>query len=193
MICKIEGCGKPVRTRGWCGAHYWRWHRHGDPLGGSTSQGEAQRFLREVVLTDERGPDDPCLIWPYAKTGKGYACMGGQDGGSRYVHRRVCEAVNGPAPTPDHEAAHGCGKGLDGCVTKTHLRWATTAENHADKLIHGTHNRGERHGIAKITEAVARQILALKGQGTQREIAAQFGVSQNIVDRIHTRETWAWL
>lgn len=193
MICKIEGCDRPVRCRGWCGRHYWRWHRHGDPLGGGINQGEALRYLREVVLTDERGPDDPCLIWPYAKTGKGYACIGDRGGESRYVHRRVCEHVHGPAPTPDHEGAHGCGRGDQGCVTKSHLRWATTAENHADKLIHDTHNRGERHGIAKITEAAARQILALKGSGTQRKIAGQFGVSQGIVARIHQRETWAWL
>jgi hypothetical protein len=31
-ICSIDNCGKPVRARGWCNTHYWRWHRHGDPL-----------------------------------------------------------------------------------------------------------------------------------------------------------------
>jgi len=32
--CSIEGCERLVKTRGWCGAHYKRWKRHGDPLGG---------------------------------------------------------------------------------------------------------------------------------------------------------------
>lgn len=27
-------CDRPVFARGWCTAHYSRWHRHGDPLGG---------------------------------------------------------------------------------------------------------------------------------------------------------------
>lgn len=34
MICKIDGCEKPVRKskdRGWCSMHYNRWWRHGDP------------------------------------------------------------------------------------------------------------------------------------------------------------------
>lgn len=32
--CSIEGCDRAVRTGGWCGRHYARWLRHGDPLGG---------------------------------------------------------------------------------------------------------------------------------------------------------------
>lgn len=29
--CSIEGCEKPVKARGWCGAHYKAWRSHGDP------------------------------------------------------------------------------------------------------------------------------------------------------------------
>ena len=29
--CKIEGCGKPARTRGWCSMHYGRVFKFGDP------------------------------------------------------------------------------------------------------------------------------------------------------------------
>lgn len=32
-ICKISDCGKPVKSRGWCPAHYRRWSLYGDPLG----------------------------------------------------------------------------------------------------------------------------------------------------------------
>ena len=31
--CAIGGCSKPAKARGWCGAHWWRWRQHGDPLG----------------------------------------------------------------------------------------------------------------------------------------------------------------
>lgn len=30
--CSIEGCDKPCKGRGWCGMHWQRWRRHGDPL-----------------------------------------------------------------------------------------------------------------------------------------------------------------
>lgn len=30
--CSIAGCGRDHYGRGWCGVHYMRWHRHGDPL-----------------------------------------------------------------------------------------------------------------------------------------------------------------
>lgn len=31
-VCKIDGCDKAVKARGWCGMHWWRWRHHGDPL-----------------------------------------------------------------------------------------------------------------------------------------------------------------
>lgn len=30
--CKIDECEKPAAQRGWCGMHYMRWIRNGDPL-----------------------------------------------------------------------------------------------------------------------------------------------------------------
>jgi hypothetical protein len=30
--CSLDECSRPLLARGWCGAHYRRWHKYGDPL-----------------------------------------------------------------------------------------------------------------------------------------------------------------
>lgn len=151
--------------------------------------GDPERFYREVALSYE---GDECLTWPYCVSASGYAMLRSA-GTTEVVSRRVCEEVNGPPPTPQHEAAHSCGKGNLGCVTKRHLSWKTPLENTADKFIHGTVLKGERNGNAKLTDDEARELLALKGKMSQREIAARFSVGQATVSRIHNRKNWVCL
>lgn len=184
-ICSIDECSKPHRAHGWCAAHYFRFRKHGDPLGGRTPIGEPYSFLENTVLSFE---GEECLIWPYGtgSTGQG---MIWRDGKKRVVSRIVCEHEYGPPPTPKHEAAHNCGKGHEGCVNRKHLRWATHIENMADQLIHGTSNRGERNGSAKLTEAQVLEIRA--ASDTQATIANRFGVSQATVSQIIKLQKWA--
>lgn len=157
--------------------------------GTSTPQGEPLRFINEVAAPYA---SDDCLTWPYSMNGKGYGKL--RFGGSKvYAHRLVCWVVHGAPPSPEHEAAHSCGKGHLGCVNPRHLEWKTRAGNHADKLIHGTDARGERNKAAKLSEAQAKQVLRLKGHQTTTEIASAFGVCRKTVERIHSRETWSWL
>jgi hypothetical protein len=155
--------------------------------------GSAWHFYREAVQTCEAGPNDPCLIWPFARDEAGYGILGRGKGRTKSVSRRICEETYGLPPTPEHETAHSCGRGNDGCVTIGHLRWATRAENMADRLIHGTSNRGARHGMAKLTEADVVQIRNLCGHHFQREIAERFGIDQSTVSDIRRRKLWAWL
>ena len=191
-LCSIPGCDKPVRvkSRGWCNAHWLRWSRYGDPVAGGVMRDTAYRYLRDVVLP--YNDKDECLFWPFNKTSDGYGRIG--IGGERVaVHRHVCEEVDGPPPTEKHEAAHSCGNGHLACVNPHHLSWKTRAENFADKLSHGTHNRGERNGYAKLTEEVVREIKALKGKMSQRDIARRFGASQQQVSKIQRGDSWSWL
>jgi hypothetical protein len=32
VLCEVSGCGRETEKRGWCGRHYQRWRKHGDPL-----------------------------------------------------------------------------------------------------------------------------------------------------------------
>jgi hypothetical protein len=77
------------------------------------------------------------------------------------------------------------------CVNPHHLRWATIAENHADKIIDGTHARGERHPMVKLTAA---DVLAIRSSDRRgRALASEFGVHEATISDIRTRKTWAWL
>lgn len=187
-LCKIEDCGKPVRTRGWCSAHYWRWHRHGDPLAGAAPRGVISGWIAENIA--KAGND--CIFWPFSKYTSGYGKL--KLGRSTVsAHRYICELFNGSAPSPDHEAAHSCGQGKNGCINPNHLRWATSVENEADKVGHGTVPIGERNGAAKLTRADILSIRSLQDVACLEDIANRFGISKSAVSLIHKRKRWAWL
>lgn len=187
-VCSIPDCGKPVRARMFCRCHYERFRKYGNPMSGKAFPGQAKRYYEEVVLGYE---GDECLTWPFG-TNRGYGQFW-TDGRSQYVSRLVCAATHGEPPTPKHEAAHSCGNGHLGCVAKRHLRWATSKENKADKVLHGTTNRGERQGIAKLTRSDVRIIRSLRGQKRLREIGDLFGVSIGAIASIYNGSSWAWL
>lgn len=188
--CSIPDCGKPHDARGWCQMHYLRWKRHGDPLGdGKTSPGDRMRFFTDVVLPYQ---GDGCLSWPYSRNRAGYGRMT-VNGRSASVCRAVCEAMYGPPPTPNHEAAHSCGKGHEGCVNPRHLRWATSAENKADQVFHGTAPFGEQNPAARLSDADVFRIRGLRGKMSRPQIAALFGITPHHVTAIQVRRAWAHL
>ncbi|WP_082582646.1 HNH endonuclease [Mesorhizobium sp. Root172] len=151
--------------------------------------GEPLRYVQEVVLSFT---GEECLIWPYSGNGAGYGTVS-INGKNRYVHRMACEKANGPAPTPRHEAAHTCGRGKIGCVNPGHLVWKTHPENMKDSVDHGSSAKGTQAGSAKLTEENVREIRALHGQRSQKDIGEMFGVSRSLVSVIHARKSWGWL
>jgi hypothetical protein len=190
-LCSIPDCDKTIYAKALCRSHYERQRVHGDPMKGrpGTSKGAAIRFIRVVALSYE---GEKCLIWPYSKDRNGY----GQiriDGQLLFVHRLVCEAVSGVAPTPMHEACHSCANGNLGCVTKGHLSWKTHAENMHDMIAHGTISRGTHRPFAKLTETEVREIRSLQNKITQEKLAQRFGVSRSRISAIQIRTSWAWV
>jgi hypothetical protein len=190
--CSVEGCTKPHLARGWCYLHYHRWQKLGDPLAPvrrRADTGAPQRFIEDVLSYD--GND--CLFWPFAKRTGGTGVFG-LHGTLVNTARYICERTHGAPPMPEYEAAHSCGKGHLSCLTPRHLSWKTHSENEADKLIHGTHNRGENHNMVKLTANQVREIRAFRKAKLPASIlAAQYGVSLQAIYDISQRRTWKWL
>lgn len=110
---------------------------------------------------------------------------------NRYVAHLVLEAFCGVRPR-GQEACHE-----DGEVTNnraTNLRWDTHAGNMADKIRHGTHNRGVQHNMVKLTEEAVREGRRRSAAGeSYSQIAASLGVSKQAVADLVTRRTWGHL
>ncbi len=189
--CSIEDCnGNAFRVgHGLCRAHYHRLRRHGDPLLGGTASGALAKFFEEVVLPYD---GDDCLIWPFWRSPNGYGMMD-TEAGKTVVSREILERTTGSPPSPQHHAAHLCGKGHLGCVTKRHLQWKTPTENNADKKEHGTDGKGTRNAMARLSEDRVREIKALRGSMTQNAIAERFGISFGHVSDILRGTRWGWL
>jgi DNA invertase Pin-like site-specific DNA recombinase len=62
----------------------------------------------------------------------------------------------------------------------------------ADTLLHGTHKHGQKNPNARLTneQAQALRELALAEVAPQSELAARFGVSQQVVSRIKRGEAY---
>lgn len=185
--CSIEGCAHSVYGLGWCSMHYTRNYRHGDPEINTTSPGDCLTWLRSHVSHDR----EECLIWPYSVRDDGYGKLW-IDGKLQTASRAMCEMVNGPAPSENLQAAHTCGNGHLACVHPKHLYWATPKQNASDKITHGTSNRGDRHGNAKLTRDAVTDIRS-NTTDSKDQLAAKYGVTRATVNDVISGRRWKWL
>lgn len=143
-------------------------------------------FVRSVLQSET----DECIIWPFSLS-MGYGQLW-VDGVRDRAHRLVCIKAHGQPPFADAFACHSCGNRA--CVNPRHIRWADQIENMADKLRHGTSNRGSRHGMSRLTEGQVRVIKRrLKHGAKQNCLAKSYGVSKQTINYIASGKTWAWL
>lgn len=125
---------------------------------------------------------DDCVLWDRGRKGPYGTVRAG-----RTAHSEACRFHHGEPPFIGAHAAHSCGVSL--CVNPRHLRWATPAENIADKALHGTNLAGEGHNMVKLS---ASDVKAIRGCPDMplRIIAAFFGISKSQAHRIRTGENW---
>lgn len=106
-----------------------------------------------------------------------------------YIHRLVLIAFVGHCPT-GLECRH-----LDGNPTNNrigNLKWGTPKENQQDRIRHGTDNRGERSGNAKLTWKKVRKIRKLYSTGSisRTELSLRFRVHYASINYIVQNKQW---
>ncbi len=101
------------------------------------------------------------------------------------IHKMVMEAFVGMRPQ-GMECCHNDGNPQNNHLSN--LRWDTPKNNHADKIKHGTTNRGEQCGTAKLTLEQVRKIRA--DTRLQKLIAADYGVRESQISRIKNGVRW---
>ena len=107
------------------------------------------------------------------------------------VHLLVLEAFVGQKPD-GMQCLHKNGKADDNRLSN--LRWGTSAENAEDRKIHGRATEGERHGMAKVTIDIVKEIReTCKPRSKQfgpTALGRKYGLSRYQVWSIWTRRSW---
>lgn len=129
---------------------------------------------------------------PSKRDGRIYVGLFREEGRALFLsYTLVLEAFVGPCPDgmqachfPDRDTTNN---------RLSNLRWDTPKRNQADRILHGTDNRGERSSSAKLTESQVIEIRKLRGLMSQSKIGAMFGVRQQAVHKILTGKRWSHL
>lgn len=149
-----------------------------------------ERFWDKV---DQQDPED-CWEWHARRHKQGYGLLSEWDGSRRsraLAHRVSWEIANGPISDGLH-VLHRCDN--PPCVNPAHLFLGTPADNSADMVQKGRHQRGEEKPTAVLTEAQVREAHALYQSGMPLpSIAAALGVGKSCLSKIRREQTWSHL
>lgn len=140
------------------------------------------RLLEKTDFPDENG----CWNW-LGSTVHRQRGLPGTAGSFRFgnnsqaAYRASYELLVGPIP-PKAYVMHKCDNPM--CVNPAHLFLGTHLDNMLDKTLKGRASR-------KLTK---EQVLAIRAdKRPQRQIAADFNVTQGLVSAIRKRRVWNWV
>lgn len=146
------------------------------------------RFLAKV---DTSAGHDGCWPWIGYRQRDGYGRFGVRRDGRKsigYAHRVAWEIAYGQIPD-GMCVCHRCDVRF--CVNPAHLFIGTDADNAHDRDRKGRSVKltGERHGNARLSADIVRQIRS--ASGLHREIASRYGISRETVTGIRAKKSWA--
>jgi hypothetical protein len=145
---------------------------------------EADRFMKRV----KKGGRDEC--WPWTGSlNSGYGQFRNQAGEIELAHRASWRMFVGPIPDGMH-MLHRCDN--PPCVNPAHLFLGSQNDNVQDmwakKRANPGTSRGEKHGMAKLTAEIVKEIRKSSDMGTV--LALRYGVSHSTITDIRHRRIW---
>lgn len=139
----------------------------------------SQRFWDKVLF------GDGCWEWTASKCSGGYGNFYYENG---YIgsHKASWSISNGPIPE-GLCVCHRCDN--PACVRPSHLFLGSISDNAKDRDSKGRGNRPQLPVRAKLSPDQVREIST--AEGSQRDIASRFGVSQPCVSLIKRGLRWS--
>jgi len=129
-------------------------------------------------------PNSGCMLWDGRRDWNGYGMVAWR-GQVLMAHRAAFMCAHGPIPR-GRVICHRCD--VRACINPDHLFLGTHGDNMVDMRAKWRRaNPDAPHGIKLDAERVA---AVRRARGTQREIAARFGISQTQVSKIKLGRCW---
>lgn len=178
-LCKVEFHQKPSRVAAgkgkFCSRKCQRIYRNDPSI-------LRKRFFDLVQITDG------CHLWTGRLSG-GYGTICGGAKGPLLAHRLAYEYAIGPIPD-GLLVCHTCDN--PPCVNPAHLFVGTNDDNMADMARKGRQAKGEKSGMAKLTEEDVVNIRKKYRKGIYGQVilAREFGVTHQNIAAIVKVRTW---
>lgn len=149
---------------------------------------EKEALLRTAGWTETA---DGCWVINLAGTESGHAQIYvGQGQPKLSAHRTAYEVWVGDIPSGEG-VRHKCDN--PPCINPAHLTVGTQADNMRDKVERNRQARGSKHGCAKLTEDIARQIVFARNAGIgTKELSETYGVSTTTIKQIISGKKWGF-
>lgn len=144
--------------------------------------------MKDKILNNVVMSESGCWEWKLSGIHNGYGRVY-HSGTRELAHRYAYRAFNGEIPEGSL-VMHSCDNRK--CCNPEHLALGSASDNMKDMVSKGRHrppdNKGESHGLAKLT--VAEVVAIFVDNRKPSELAAAFGVSKSTVSAIKGGKRW---